>query len=173
MAPPTGHNEHSVTNSSPNFTQNFTIESPPRHRFVTARPSTVLAVEKVLVVDPDAEERRWIMRMLKRAGYQALEARGQAEALALVSWEPQALVIIAEETPPGPAPEFVAALRQATRAPIVVIGEEREVSQVAALLLGADYYDRRPLLPATVVARVRSLFRRWAGAEATPQQPLP
>src|SRR3972149_4170929 len=80
----------------PNFTQNFTIESPPRHRFVTARASTVLAVEKVLVVAPDAEERRWIMRMLKRAGYQALEARGQAEALALVSWEPQALVLIAE-----------------------------------------------------------------------------
>src|SRR3990172_12396490 len=110
LAPPTGHGEHSVTDSSPNFTQNFTIESPPRHRFVSVRPSKVLAVEKVLVVDPDAEERRGIMRILKGAGYGALEARDQAEALALVGWEPQTLVIIAEETPPGPAPELVAAL---------------------------------------------------------------
>ena len=114
-------------------------------------------------MDSDEEERRGIMEILKGAGYQVLEARDRAEALAVISDWPQALVVVAEEAPPGPAPELLVALRQATRAPIVVIGDEREVTEVGALLFGADYYDRRPLLPALLVARVRSLFRRWAG----------
>jgi len=94
-------------------------------------------------VDSDEEERRGIMEILKGAGYQVLEARDRAEALAVISDWPQALVVVAEEAPPGPAPELLVALRQATRAPIVVIGDEREVTEVGALLFGADYYDRR------------------------------
>ncbi len=118
-------------------------------------------VESVVVADPDEEERRQIANILSTAGYAVLEAQDQVGSLALIEENPRAMVIVAEETPPGPAPELIVALRQATQAPIVVIGEGQQVTQTAALLLGADYYDHRPLLPAMVVARVRSLFRHW------------
>jgi len=120
-----------------------------------------VAVEVIVVADPDEEERRQMAEILRGAGYQVLEAWDQAGTLALIQENPRALVIVAEETPPGPGPDLVLRLREATEAPLVVIGEERKVTEVEALLLGADYYDRRPLRRATLLARVASLFRRW------------
>ena len=118
-------------------------------------------METVIVAAPDQQERRWLVKTLRGADYVVLEARDQAETLALIVKEPRALVVAAEETPPGPATQLVTALREATLAPIVVIGDERLMTRLEALTLGADYYDPRPVLKPLLISRVRSLFRRW------------
>ena len=122
-------------------------------------------METVIVAAPDEQERRWLVETLQRAGYIVRDARDQAETMALIVKEPRALVIAAEETPPGPAAQLIAALREATLAPIVVIGDERLLTGLEALSLGADYYDPRPVLEPLLLSRVRSLFRRWGSQQ--------
>jgi DNA-binding response OmpR family regulator len=47
----------------------------------------------------------------------------------------------------------------------VVVGGERRLGELEALRLGADYYDHRPVLAPLLLARVRSLLRRWRPPE--------
>ncbi len=120
----------------------------------------MLIVKVVLVVNPDEAERGRIARAIREAGYNVLEARDETEALAQIRGAPQALLVVAEETPPGPPLEVIVTLRQATRAPLLFVARQG-VSELEALALGADHYQRRPLLPELLVTRVRSLSRRW------------
>src|SRR3990170_6762560 len=100
-------------------------------------------MDAVLVVGPDDEERMGIARALDGAGYEVHEAQDEAGALALLDERPVALVVVAEETPPGP--DLIGRLRARTPAPLLVIGQEGVVTEMEALSHGADHYERRPL----------------------------
>lgn len=67
----------------------------------------------------------------------------------------------------GPAARLIAGLREATPALLVPIGDERLMTGLEALSLGADYYDPRPVLEPLLISRVRSLFRRWGRQQGT------
>jgi DNA-binding response OmpR family regulator len=122
-------------------------------------------VATVVVADPDDGEREAMAQALAEAGYQVLAVRDGEEALRAVRERPGALLVVAEETGPWPPRELLRRLRAATAAPIVVVGDERRLGEVEALRLGADYYDHRPVLAPLLLARVRSLLRRWRPPE--------
>jgi DNA-binding response OmpR family regulator len=130
--------------------------------------SKVGAVATVVVADPDDGEREAMAQALAEAGYEVLAVRDGEEALRAVRERPAALLVVAEETGPWPPRELLRRLRAATAAPIVVVGDERRLGEVEALRLGADYYDHRPVLAPLLLARVRSLLRRWRPPEGRP-----
>lgn len=108
--------------------------------------------------------------MVAGAGYRVLEASDWRAALSLVSSEPHVLVLAAREAIPALLLDL-AALRQATEAPILVLGDEGAVAEREALSLGADWYCSRPVSPALLLARIRSCFRRWPPAVTAPPGP--
>ncbi|GEM_PF-637463 len=122
-------------------------------------------MKTVVVVDPDDDERMAISEIVRGAGYRVWEAHDGSEGLGLLQDDPEALVVVAEESRTS-ALALLSALRQATGAPIVVVGDQRKMSEPDALSVGADYYCHRPLSPPLLAARIRSFFRRWPPAEA-------
>lgn len=126
---------------------------------------------QVLVIDPYERERGEIARLMRAANYQVVEARGQAEALILLQENPDAIVVLAEETLPGPGADLIVYLREMTRAPIVMIGEEKGVTEMEALFLGADHYARRPISPAKLTARIWALSESWRRRQTSPPEP--
>ena len=116
----------------------------------------------VLLVDPDDVERSRIAGALRRSGQEVLEARDEAEALVLLEPRPMALVIVAEEAPPGPVRELIGRLRPCSHGALVLIGQGQEVHPTEALELGVHHFVPRPvdleLLRARVAAYLRPLW---------------
>lgn len=120
----------------------------------------------VLIIDSDEIERRLLSRLLKNGCFQVIEAATGVEGLFRVLDEAPVLVLLAEEVPPLEATDLVTVIHRLTGVPVIVIGGGGDPDEIEALDNGADFYVRRPLKGRVLLARVRSLLRRNAGASA-------
>lgn len=117
----------------------------------------------VLIIDADDLERRCLSQMFRQARFDIVEAAASVEGLFQILESDPALILLAEEMPPLQAADLLTVLRHLTDAPIVVIGSGGGPDEVTALDDGADYYIRRPLSRAVLLARSRALLRRRHG----------
>jgi DNA-binding response OmpR family regulator len=121
---------------------------------------------KILVVDDDHELRTLISFALRQAGYLTLEAGDGRGALALFTREQPDLVILDVNLPDASGFDVCGQIRALAATPVMLLtvrGSEED--QVRGLDLGADDYLTKPFSPRTLLARVRALLRRAAGAE--------
>jgi len=117
--------------------------------------------KRVLVAIADDGGRGALRAALSEEGYAVAEASSGAETVDVAHrLQPDALVLdgrFADTT----APELVAALRQETTAPILVLtGEDDSAEQLGCLRAGADVCVTRPYSLREVQARVLALIRR-------------
>lgn len=120
---------------------------------------------KVLVVDDDFELRSIVGFALRQGGFLVLEAGDGAAALAAISAEQPALIVLDLNLPGGDGLTLLPGLRQLTASPVLVLSvRSAEEDVVRALDLGADDYLTKPFSPRTLLARIRALLRR-AGVE--------
>lgn len=117
--------------------------------------------QRVLVIDQDELERRWVVRDLAGAGMAVVEASSSVEGLLEVLQEAPDVIVIAEEMPPLEAEDLLSVLRRLTDAPLIILGSDGEPTEVSALERGADAYLRRPFGLATLLAWIRALLRRY------------
>ena len=117
--------------------------------------------QKVVVIDQDELERRWVVRDLAEAGMAVVEASSSVEGLIGVLEELPEVIVLAEEMPPLDADDLIDVLRRLSDAPLIILGSGGESLEVSALERGADAYLRRPFSPATLLARARALLRRY------------
>lgn len=117
--------------------------------------------KRVLVAVADEAGRGALRDALAEEGYALVEAVSGAEAVAIVRrLQPDALVLDGRFEDAA-APELVAALRQETTAPILVLtGETDSAEQLGCLRAGADVCVARPYSLREVQARVLALIRR-------------
>ena len=117
----------------------------------------------VLVVDADDAFRGRVVRMLRRAGMAAVEARGGEEALALSQTRPGA-VVLEVELPDVDGLEVCHELRERNGEdlPVIMVSADRVAAhdRVAALLIGADDYLVKPVNEDELLARLRRLLIR-------------
>lgn len=116
---------------------------------------------RLVIIDPDEAERRSIAASLASAGFETLEASGSVEGLLQVLDSGPDLILLAEEMPPLQAADLLVILRRASDAPIIVIGEDGDPDEVAALESGADSYVRRRASKRLLMARVNAALRRF------------
>jgi EAL domain-containing protein (putative c-di-GMP-specific phosphodiesterase class I)/CheY-like chemotaxis protein len=120
----------------------------------------------ILVVDDDDALRRLFAVALRRAGFEALEARDGREALAVIADRPVSLVLLDSMMPGMDGAQVIAALRaeERTRAlPIIMVTALAQVSdRVRGLEAGADDYLTKPVHLDELVARVRAQLRSKA-----------
>lgn len=118
---------------------------------------------RILIVEDDQEISRFISISLTAAGYLPGVAADLAQAQKAF-WEVRPeLVILDLGLPDGDGKEWIAALRQRSDVPILILSaRQSEQEKVACLDRGADDYLAKPFGVEEMLARVRVALRRAA-----------
>ncbi len=132
------------------------------------------APRRILVVDDDDSGRYACSRVLRRAGYEVVEAGTGAEALRRVESDRPDLVVLDTRLPDISGTEVAGRIKSApgtSGIPVLQMSASAvdENSRVAALDGGADGYITSPVEPAVLVATVRALLRARAAEQALAQ----
>ena len=122
----------------------------------------------MLVVEDEPQVRRFLRASLTSHGYRMVEAATMREAEQLATSHNPDLFLLDLGLPDGDGLDLTRALREWTRAPIIVLSARgREEDKVNALDAGADDYLTKPFGVNELLARLRVALRR---AQAAPQE---
>jgi two-component system KDP operon response regulator KdpE len=124
----------------------------------------------VLVVDDEPQIVRALKVVLREAGFEAIGAETETEALDLAAVHPPEAAIVDLVLPDGDGVEVTRRLREWSEMPILVlsaIGDEEQ--KVRALEAGADDYITKPFGSRELVARLQAALRRTGPAEPEPR----
>lgn len=126
------------------------------------------AAPRVLVIDDEAQIRRFLDIGLRAEGYEVLQAASAAEGLALAATREPDLVILDLGLPDRDGHEVLSELRQWSQVPVLMLSvRSAEIEKVRALDSGANDYVTKPFGIQELMARLRALLRdrAMAGAE--------
>ena len=120
----------------------------------------------ILIVDDLDLNRRLLKAMLKTAPYHILEAKRPSEAFSIMDREKVDLLIVDQAMPEMSGTDFCALVKNDRRTqliPVLVTTSVQGVdNEVAGFESGADEFLIKPLHPALVRTRVRSMLRNKA-----------
>lgn len=124
---------------------------------------------RILIVDDERAIRRFLVATLNAQGYVTVEAGTGREALRAVSGERPDVVILDLGLPDMDGTEVIRELRAWSQIPVLVLSvRDREDDKIAALDAGADDYLTKPFGVGELMARLRVVIRRLAGAGSEP-----
>jgi len=119
-------------------------------------------MEAILLIHPDPVLRGELTMILRDSGFHVVSVSGGQEALAGISNVRPDLILLAEGSHRLNGDDLCGRIREICRSPIVIMGREREEAAGIDLLeMGADAYLTSPLNSRKLLARVRSLLRRY------------
>ncbi|MDD4912807.1 MAG: two-component system response regulator KdpE [Sideroxydans sp.] len=114
----------------------------------------------IIVVEDEAQIRRFLRSALDTEGYQVVEAETGKQGLADAATRKPDLVILDLGLPDMDGIEVVKALRTWTSVPIVILSaRSQENDKIAALDAGADDYLVKPFGVGELLARIRVALR--------------
>ena len=118
-------------------------------------------MEKILIIEDEAELVKVLRSYLEKAGYQVLSAyRGDTGLETWKSARPD-LVILDLNLPGLDGLDVARAIRKQNETPIIMVtARVEETDKLIGLELGADDYVTKPYSPREVVARVKTVLRR-------------
>ena len=125
-------------------------------------------MKKILIVEDDDNIRELLRLYLEREGYQVSEAENGAAGLSKWKAEDPDMMLLDVMMPVMDGWQVCKEVRAADQSmPIIMITAKGEtMDKVSGLGLGADDYIVKPLEMREVVARVRAVFRRFAGDDS-------
>ena len=116
---------------------------------------------RVLIVEDEADIRRFVRMALESEGYEAFEADGVKRGLIEAGTRRPDLVVLDLGLPDGDGVDFIRDLRSWSSCPVIVLSaRSNEADKVAALDAGADDYLVKPFGAGELMARVRAQLRR-------------
>lgn len=116
----------------------------------------------VLVVDDDKEIRDAIEIYLKHEGISVLKAKDGLEALEILESSQVHLIILDLMMPRLDGITATFKIRETRHLPILILSAKSEDSdKILGLHVGADNYVTKPFNPMELIARVKSLLRRY------------
>lgn len=120
-------------------------------------------MEKViLVVDDDVEIRRGIRIYLEQEKYQVIEAGDGLEALEILANTMVHLIILDVMMPNLDGIITTYKIRESNNVPILMLSAKSEdIDKIHGLQVGADDYLTKPFSPLELLARVKSMLRRY------------
>ena len=123
--------------------------------------------KKILIVEDDGNIRELLRLYLEREGYEISEAENGAVGLSKWKAENPDMMLLDVMMPVMDGWQVCKEVRASNSSmPIIMITAKGEtMDKVSGLELGADDYIVKPLEMREVVARVRAVFRRFAGDE--------
>lgn len=124
---------------------------------------------ELLLIEDDAQIRRFLRPTLLAEDYRLHEATTAAEGIAQATARQPDLVILDLGLPDGDGLTVIQHIREWSTLPIIVLsarGQERD--KIAALDAGADDFISKPFAVGELLARVRAALRRSARLTAAP-----
>lgn len=123
--------------------------------------------KKILIVEDDGNIRELLRLYLEREGYEISEAENGAVGLSKWKAENPDMMLLDVMMPVMDGWQVCKEVRASNSSmPIIMVSAKGEtMDKVSGLELGADDYIVKPLEMREVVARVRAVFRRFAGDE--------
>ena len=119
----------------------------------------------ILVVEDEQAIADLVRAYLRRDGFDVVWARSGEEALEELGRHSVRLVVLDIGLPGIDGFEVCRRLRARTGVPILILSaRDEEIDRVAGLEAGADDYVTKPFSPRELVARVKAILRRTAGA---------
>ncbi|MBZ5677227.1 MAG: response regulator transcription factor [Acidobacteriia bacterium] len=126
-------------------------------------------MERVLVVDDDAELCQLVTRYLTREGFDITWASSGNAGVGRALAEDYALIMLDVMMPDTDGFDVLRRIRQHARTPVLMLTARGDThDRILGLEMGADDYLPKPFDPAELVARIRAILRRSAK-----QRPLP
>lgn len=120
---------------------------------------------RVLVVEDEADIRRFVRLALQAEGHEVHEADGLQRGLIDAGTRRPDLVILDLGLPDGDGIDLIRGLRGWSQVPVIVLSARTgEADKIAALDAGADDYLAKPFGTGELLARVRAQLRRHAQA---------
>jgi two-component system KDP operon response regulator KdpE len=125
------------------------------------------ATPRILVVEDEAEIRRFVRLALEREGFEVHEAEGVQRGLIEAGTRHPDLVILDLGLPDGDGVDLIRDLRAWSDVPVLVLSARTsEEDKIGALDEGADDYLVKPFSAGELLARVRAHLRRRTGGAA-------
>ncbi len=116
----------------------------------------------ILVVDDDKEIREGIRIYLELEGYQVLEASDGQIALDMLAENVVHLIVLDIMMPNLDGIMTTHKIRQDNNVPILMLSAKNEdLDKITGLQVGADDYLTKPFSPMELLARVKSMLRRY------------
>jgi two-component system KDP operon response regulator KdpE len=123
--------------------------------------------ERILIVEDEANIRRFVRLTLTAEGYEVFEAASLQRGLIEAGTRRPDAVVLDLGLPDGDGIDLIRDVRTWSAAPIIVLSARvSEADKIAALDAGADDYLVKPFGAGELLARVRAQLRRWR--EQTP-----
>ena len=123
-------------------------------------------MKTILVVDDEAKIVQIARDYLEHAGFSVVAAASGASALAAVRSARPDLIILDLGLPDVDGLDVTRALRRDSNTPIIMLtARGEETDKLVGLELGADDYMTKPFSPKEMVARVRTVLRRFENAQ--------
>lgn len=124
-------------------------------------------MSKILVIEDDADINQLLARILKREGYEVIQAYSGTEAILLLEKDVPDLILL-DLMLPGMSGEKVTEYVRKEKGysvPIIVLSAKNALDhKVELMTMGADDYITKPFEPQEVVVRVMAVLRRYQQA---------
>jgi DNA-binding response OmpR family regulator len=131
-------------------------------------------MERVLVVDDDAELCQLVTRFLTREGFEITWAPSGNAGVERALSEDYSLIMLDVMMPDTDGFDVLRRIRQHTRTPVLMLTARGDTQdRIRGLQMGADDYLPKPFDPAELVARIRAILRRSAPHGSAPHGPIP
>jgi DNA-binding response OmpR family regulator len=130
-------------------------------------------MKTILVVEDEMKIARLVRDYLEHAGFEVIVTGDGEAAVASARGRAPDLVVLDLGLPGMDGLDVARELRARSRVPIVMLtARGDETDRILGLELGADDYVIKPFSPRELVARVRAVLRRSAGAAEPPDVPI-
>ena len=115
---------------------------------------------RILVIEDEAPIRRFLRIAIESAGFTMLEAERGRTGIERAATEAPDLVVLDLGLPDMDGKAVIAAIREWSQVPILVLSvRDAETEKIAALDAGADDYVTKPFATGELLARLRALLR--------------
>ena len=119
----------------------------------------------ILLIEDDAQIRRFLRAALDAEGYRLQESVTAEEGLAQAQSRQPDLILLDLGLPDRDGLEVIRSVREWGKIPILVLSARgQEKDKIAALDLGADDYVPKPFAVGELLARIRAALRRSTAA---------
>ena len=120
-------------------------------------------MERVLVIDDDAELCQLVTRFLSREGFEISWAPNGAMGIERALAEDYSMIMLDVMMPDTDGFDVLRRIREHSRTPVLMLTARGDTDdRIRGLEMGADDYLPKPFDPAELVARIRAILRRSA-----------
>jgi two-component system response regulator RegX3 len=127
---------------------------------------------RVLVVEDEQSLREPLVYLLKKEGFEILEAADGLQAVDIFNASEVDLILLDLMLPGISGNEVCRIIRQTSQVPIIMLtAKDSEIDKVVGLEIGADDYVTKPYSTRELLARMKAVLRRNTDAVAVSEAP--